>query len=719
MVPWSHMTKREAAERIKNLRKTITYHRYLYHVLDRQGISDAVLDSLKHELKMLEDQFPDLITLDSPTQRVAGEVLDKFEKVRHAVPMLSLEDVFSEDEFSSWVGRIQKIAGIAGSSTSGDFPEVELPAIFAELKFDGLAVSLIYEKGIFVKGATRGDGKIGEDVTQNLKTIESIPLRLELHRAFSGRLSPYAENVQRGLASGRIEVRGEAIITKKTFDAINAAQKKKGEKLYANPRNLAAGSIRQLDPAITASRHLDFFAYDLVTDFGQKTHSEEHDLLGLLGFKSDGQAKRLPDARAVFKFHGSIAKKREKLAYHVDGIVVQIDDNALFQKLGVVGKAPRGAVAFKFAPEEATTRVLDIRLQVGRTGVLTPVAHLEPVRIGGVVISRATLHNMDEIQRLGVKVGDTIVVGRAGDVIPDVRAVLKDLRTGKEKAFRMPKKCPVCEGVVKRNEDEVAYRCTNKNCPALQREGLYHFVSKKAFDIDGLGPKTIDVLLDQGLIQDAADLFDLIQGDLVPLRRFGEKSASNLLNAIQMQKQVSLPRFLYALGILHVGEENALLLTKYISTHYSRLATRYKLSKIAARIEGLTENDLKHIDGVGDKVAESIHSWFHDKYNLAFLNKLDRAGITVTVPKFHPGYTGTGFRFQGQTFIFTGELENMTRDEAKEKVRLLGGNVSESVSKKTSYVVAGENPGSKFEKAKKLGVKTITETDFLKLLQIM
>ncbi len=707
------MNKEEAKKRIKKLREVINHYRYLYHVLDRIDLSDAALDSLKHELKKWEDEFPDLITPDSPTQRVGGAALDKFQKVSHAVPMLSLEDVFSEEEFSDWVRRIQKIAG-SGTSGDGDSnkksPDVPLPAIFAELKFDGLAVSLIYEKGIFTQGATRGDGEVGEDVTQNLRTIESIPLRLELHSTLAKNFSHQAGAIERALSEGIIEVRGEVIITKKNFASINAAQKKKGEKIYANPRNLAAGSIRQLDPAITVSRHLDFFAYDIVTDFGQKTHSEEHDLLQLLGFKSDGAAKRLTGVGEVSKFRNEIAKKREALAYHVDGIVVQVDTNELFEKLGVVGKAPRGAIAFKFPPEETTTRVLDIRSQVGRTGVLTPVAHLEPVNIGGVVVSRATLHNADEIERLGVKIGDTVVVGRAGDVIPDIRAVLKDLRTGKEKPFHMPKSCPVCGNQVEHPEGEVAYRCVNKKCPALQRKGLYHFISRKAFDIDGLGPKTVNVLLDQGLIQDAADLFELKEGDLAPLERFGEKSAANVVRAISERTRITLPRFLYALGILHIGEETALLLAKQVLISNSQ----FPIKEVIKKYEKLTIEDLQTIPDIGPKVAESIYSWFHEKHNIAYLEKLDKVGIQVEIPKFQI----TGLKLQGKSFVFTGEMEHMSRGEAKEKVRVLGGDVSESVSKKTSYVVAGEHPGSKYDKAKRLGVKIFSEEEFLRLVTL-
>ena len=689
------MTKQEAKERIAKLRHTIDHHRYLYHVLDRQEISDGALDSLKHELKKLEDAFPDLITADSPTQRVGGTPLDAFQKIRHERPMLSLEDVFSPEEFSEWASRIQKLA----TANHLEF--------FGELKFDGLAVSLIYERGVLVRGSTRGDGKIGEDVTQNIRTIESVPLTLEVHQVSSDirKKIPHLDELVR---TERIEVRGEAIITKKNFDHINANQARKGEKPYANPRNLAAGSIRQLDPEMTASRKLDFFAYDLVTDLGQTLHSEKHEILEALGFRSDRDARVLGSLGAVVAFREGIAKKRERLAYHIDGIVVTVNDIQVFERLGVIGKTPRGAIAFKFAPEEATTKVLDIQVQVGRTGVLTPVAHLDPVQIGGVVVSRATLHNYDEIKRLGVKRGDTVAVGRAGDVIPDVRAVLKDLRTGREKTFRMPVHCPVCGARVIQRAGEVAYRCGNPHCPALKREGLYHFVSRKAFDIDGLGPKIIDVLLDQSLIQDAADLFALKEGDLMPLERFGEKSAANLVRAVQARKKIELARFLFSLGILHVGEETALTLRDQFSFRAGRLS----IKDFAKTYRNFSREELEAVPDVGPKVAASIYEWFHDPHHMSFLERLGDADVEIVVEK-----RIGGTKLAGKTFVFTGEMQSMSRDEAKDAVRRLGGEVSESVSKKTSFVVAGASPGSKYAKAKKLGIPILDEHIFSRMIE--
>lgn len=674
------MDRLQAKKRIEKLRKVIEHHRYLYHVLDKPEISDAASDSLKHELKLLEDRFPDLVTADSPTQRVGGEPLKEFKKVRHAVPMLSLEDVFKEEEFHEWVLRLQKLLGIHA-----------FPQMYAELKFDGLAISLVYEKGVLVRGATRGNGVIGEDVTQNIKTIESIPLRLDYH----GEAKPPFHGFHfRNILSGKIEIRGEVIITKENFEKINREQKKKKGTLYANPRNLAAGSIRQLDPAITASRRLDFFAYGISTDIGQKKHSEEHELLARMGFKSDSYAKVLYSEKDVFAFMDFITHARERIPYTIDGIVITVNENAVYKKLGVAGKAPRGSIAFKFAPEEATTVIEDIIVQVGRTGAITPVAILKPVEIGGVTVSRATLHNEDEITRLGVKKGDTVIVGRAGDVIPDIRGVIDKLRTGKEKMFHMPHLCPVCGHKIKK--DGAIHRCVNVKCPARHRENLYHFASRAAFDIDGLGPKIIDALLENSLIQDPADLFDLKEGDLVPLERFGEKSAHNLVQAIQARKKIDLPHFLMGLGILHVGEKTA-----------------YDLADIFGsieRIEKATIEELEAVPNIGSVVAYSVHEWFKNPYNKHILEKLLRH-VSVT----HSANKKSG-KLKGKIFVLTGTLETMIRDEAKDRIRKLGGDVSTSVSKKTDYVVAGAEAGSKLDRAKKLGVTILSEEEFIKMI---
>jgi DNA ligase (NAD+) len=676
------MTKQEAKKRIDQLRKVINYHNYRYHVLDKPEISDAAFDSLKHELYKLEQQFPELITLDSPTQRVSGKALDKFVKVRHKKRMLSLEDVFYEEEIEAWQKRIQKLV-----------PSQKLD-YFAELKIDGFAISLVYQNGVFVRGATRGDGTIGEDVTQNLKTISSIPLKLEIRQKLPSR--SIAEKVKALLRKGEIEVRGEVYMTKKAFEEVNRQREKEGLSLYANPRNTAAGSIRQLNPKIAASRKLEFLAYDLVTEIGQKTHQEEHQIIRALGFKVD-KGEYCQDLEKVVRFWKRIKRIRERLAYQIDGVVVTVNSNRIFKKLGVAGKAPRGAIAFKFPAKEATTVVENIIVQVGRTGALTPVAQLRPVRIGGTLVTRATLHNEDEIKRLDVRIGDTVIVQRAGDVIPDVVKVLKKMRTGKEKLFQMPKRCPVCGGKVIRLEGEAVHRCVNKKCSIVQRRWLYHFASRKAFDIDGLGPQIINQLMDEGLISDPADIFSLTEGDLVPLERFGEKSAQNLIKSIKKSKEIPLDKFIYALGIRHVGEETAIELARYFGS----------LGKLAkADLE-----ELLRVKDIGQVVAQSVYQWFNDKANQRFIDRLVKNGVKIgkvkTIKK----------KLVGLTFVLTGELGRFTRDEAKAKIRELGGDVSNSVSKGTDLVVVGSEPGSKYDKAKKLGIKVINEKEFLKLIK--
>lgn len=679
------MNKQETKIRIKRLKKLINHHRYLYHVLDKQEISDAALDSLKHELKKLEDKYPEFITDDSPTQRVGGEPRKSFQKAAHKTPMLSLEDVFSEDEFSEWMVRIQKLI---------DKKHQSMPNLFVEKKFDGLALSLIYENGVLIRAATRGNGKIGENVTHNARTIDAIPLNLEIHKKLPKEISKKLDGI---IKSGTIEIRGEALISKKEFERINREQKKRGAAVYANTRNLGAGSIRQLDPKVTASRNLDFIAYDVVGSVGQALHSEGHQILHALGFKTDKDGGVYKKLQNIFSFKERIEKKRKSLDYHIDGLVVIVDDNALFEELGVVGKAPRGAIAFKFAPIEATTIVRDIIIQVGRTGVLTPVAVLEPVNIGGVTVSRATLHNEDEIRRLGLKIGDTVIVGRAGDVIPDIKRVLKDLRSGKERSFNMPKKCPVCDGPVLREKSGKIHRCTNKKCPARSLRSVYYFASKQGFDIDGLGPKIIDVLFEQNLIQDAADIFDLHEGDLAPLDRFGEKSAKNIISAINKSKTIELAQFIRSLGILHVGEETS-----------EDLARRFGSMK---NLKSATLDELESIPNIGDVVAKSTHDWFRDGHQKRFLQKL------MSHVKIEAVRARTEGKLKGLSFVLTGSMDILSRDEAKSKIRNLSGSISESVSKSTDYVVAGHNPGSKLKKAKELGIKVLSEKEFLKMIK--
>lgn len=675
------MTKSETKKRIEKLREVINHHRYLYHVLNKQEISDEAHDSLKHELAELEKQFSELITPDSPTQRVGGERLSKFEKVEHRVPMLSMDDVFSKKEIQEWEEYVKRL--LPGEQTS----------YFCEMKIDGFAVSLLYKNGLLECAATRGNGLVGEDVTQNVKTIEAIPLSLESHGKLPAVL--LKGKLEKIMKNGELEIRGEIYMDKATFKEMNEEQKKKGEKEFANPRNLAAGSVRQLDSTFIARRKLKFFAYDIVGDFSQTKHSEEHAAFPFFGFSSDPYAKVCANIEEVYEFWEKMSKKRESLPYHIDGIVINIDQNALFSKLGVAGKSPRGIRAFKFAPKQATTIIEDIEVHVGRTGALTPIAHLKPVRIGGVTVSRATLHNQDEIERLDARIHDTVIVGRAGDVIPDVLEVIKELRTDEEKKFQMPRDCPVCGQKVEKRK-EVILRCVNKKCPARSLEYLHFFVSKRAFDIERLGPKIVDRLVEEGLISRAEDLFELKEGDLLPLEHFKEKAASNIIHAIEKSKTIGLARFIHALGIRHVGEETSNDLARYFGS--------------IEKLESATFEEINKIPDVGNVIAQELEKWFKDKHNRDFIKNLVKKGVKIQKPE-HRGKT-----LQGKTFVFTGSLFKLTRQEAENKVRMLGGDVSGSVSKETDYIVAGENPGSKYDKAKELGVKTMSEEEFLKIL---
>lgn len=685
------MKKKEAQKRIDKLREVINYHRYLYHVLDKQEISDAALDSLKHELSSLEEQFTDLITPDSPTQRVGGEPLAKFKKITHQEKMISLQDVFSKEEIQDWEKRILKLVEGQESMQKGSTalagamePTMSVIQYFAELKMDGFAISLIYIDGILQSAATRGDGQVGEDVTQNIKTIESVPLRLQ-----------EVKNVD---ISGRVEVRGEVYMSKKSFEEVNKEQAKEGKELFANPRNIAAGSIRQLDSKIAASRKLDFSAYELVTNLGLAKHNEVHEFLNKLGFKTVQYTKICQNITDVIEFWQDIQKKREKLEYQIDGIVVVVNDNKLRKLLGTVGKAPRWAIAFKFPAAQSTTIIEDIKLQIGRTGALTPVAVLKPVSLGGTTVTRATLHNEDEIKRLDARVGDTVIVERAGDVIPKIIKVLPEFRMGKEKKFIMPKKCPFCGSEIYKPEGEVIERCLSKNCLAVQKRKIYHFVGKSAFNVDGLGPKIIDALMENDLIADVSDIFQVKKGDLLGIERFADKSADNLIEAIEKSKKIELPKFIFSLGIRHIGVETA----ESLSQKFGNME----------KISQATQEELLKIEDIGDKVAESVYQWFQDKKNMELLARLRENGVKVLNYKSQI----VSSKLQGLSFVLTGEMENMSREEAKQKIKMLGGDVSSTVSKNTSYVVAGANPGSKFTKAKKLGVKIIDEKEFKKLI---
>ncbi|HRR95006.1 MAG TPA: NAD-dependent DNA ligase LigA [Candidatus Paceibacterota bacterium] len=699
-----NLSKEEAKKRIEKLRQEINYHRYLYHVLDKEEISPEALDSLKKELFDLEQQFPDLITPDSPTQRIGGKPLKEFKKVKHPTPMLSFNDAFSKEDMYAWEKRFLDFLGNHIHHSDKFY--------YCELKLDGLAIELQYKNGVFVCGATRGDGYIGEDVTQNLKTIEAIPLRLldkkeVIENLKKEKLDHIVKRLEKNFPD-EIIARGEVFMHRKDFEALNKEQIKKNLKPYANPRNVAAGSIRQLDPKITASRHLDSYAYILVTDLGQKTHEEEHLILKAFGFKINPYNEPAKNLEEVFAFHDKWWKNREKLPYEIDGIVVILNNEEDFKRAGYVGKSPRAAIAYKFALKQTTTQVLDIIIQVGRTGVLTPVAILKPVNVGGVTITRSTLHNFEEIKRLGLKIGDTVIVGRAGDVIPQIIQVLPNLRTGKEKKLEIPSLCPVCGSKIIKEENGIIYRCSNKKCFAMNRRRLYHFVSKAAFDIEGVGPKIIDRLLDEGLIRDAADIFKLEEGDLAVLEGFGEKSAANIIQSIRNHKKINLRRFIYALGILHVGEKTAdALADKIISI--KKIKRPIEILEI---MEKISQNDLEALEDIGPKVAKSIKDFFEEKNNQELIKKLDEAGVEIETP------FKESKKLQGKIFVLTGTLNSITREEAKEQIRQLGGKVSSSVSKNVDFVVAGENPGSKIKKAKELNLKIINEKEFLQMIEM-
>ena len=667
------MTKAEAKIRIQKLREQIDYYRYQYHVLDKSEIPDAALDSLKHELQSLEEQFPEFITPDSPSQRVGGKPLDKFKKAPHTMPMLSLNDVFDFEEVKTWQERVNKLLPV---SAQIDF--------FAELKVDGLALSLTYQNGLLIRASTRGDGRIGEDITQNAKTIEAIPLKLR--------------NTKKYHLPEIMEVRGEVYMRKKVFEDLNKIQKKSGEAEFANPRNASAGAVRQLDPKITASRKLSFLAYDIPTDIGVKTHQEIHEVLQDLGFESGKLNRLCQNLSEIEEYHKQVEKKRGSLPYWIDGNVISINQIEVYKRLGVVGKTPRGAIAYKFPAEQATTVVEDIQVQVGRTGALTPVAHLRPVRVAGSTVSRATLHNMDEIHRLGVKIGDTVIVEKAGDIIPDIVQVLPKFRTGQEKKFQMPSHCPVCHSKVERRENEVAYYCTNKKCFAQALEKLQHFVAKNALNIDGLGPKILEQLWNANLIRNAADLFKLSQSDLEPLERFAEKSADNIVKSINSARRTDLARFIYALGIRHIGEQTSLDLADSFLTF--------------SKLKNASKQELMNIHELGEVMADSLVEFFGDHENKKLLNQLEKIiQIERQIPKNKPGV------LTGKTVVVTGTLENFSREQAKQAIRAAGGHWSNSVSQETDFVVVGENPGSKAEKAKKLGVKIINEKEFSELIK--
>lgn len=665
------MNKAEAKKRIDKIKKQMKEIDHAYYVLDKPIVSDAARDSLKDELEKLEGLFPDLITPDSPTQRIGGKALGKFQKYRHQIPKWSFDDLFSFTEVKEFDSKVKRFL---------DLPEDKNLEYCCELKIDGLNLSFIYDQGLLSKGVTRGDGITGEVVTHAIKTIGSVPLKLE-------------ENLS-------IEVGGEVYMSKRALAKINREQEKKGESPFANPRNAAAGTVRQLDPQVAANRELDTFMWTIYEPLkhGLKTQKEIMEKMAELGFKVNPHWKIVKSVDDTLDYFNYWQKHRESLPYEIDGIVLKINNLKLQERLGRTAKLVRWAAAYKFPAEQVTTVVEDIEVQVGRTGVLTPVAHLRPVPLAGTIVKRATLHNADEVRRLDVRIGDTVILQKAGDIIPDIVQVLPKMRSGKEKKFQMPAKCPVCGSPVQKKEGEVAYYCQNKKCYAQQIEELTHFVSRTAFDIVGLGPKILEQLQRADLVKTPADLFKLTEEDLAPLERFAEKSAANLVAAISRAKNVTLAKFIYALGIRHVGEETAIALADAFGS----------LNKI----KSATLEELQQTEDIGPKVAQSISGWFKDKINLALVDGLMANGIRIKNPE--KKFAG---KLQGMIFVLTGELKNFSRDEAKEKIRSLGGDVSSSVSKNTSYVVAGENPGSKYSKAEALNVKIISEKEFLALIK--
>lgn len=671
---------KEIFDRIVKLRTLIEKERYQYHVLDIEGISPEALDSLKKELVDLEEKYPEYYDANSPTQRVAGKALEKFAKIEHKVRQWSFGDAFTVEDIKDFNERVNRFL-------KRDLQkEIEY---ICELKIDGLKVVIEYQNGLLYKAATRGDGVVGEDVTHNIRTIHSIPLKLE-------------HNIN-------IIVEGEVLITKTNFEALNKIQKKNDLPLYANPRNIAAGSIRQLDPTITASRNLDMFIYDIARlDLKNekklktpKSQEEELNLLKDLGFKVNTHFKKFNNIDGVIKFWQHWQNVYKKQDYLIDGVVVKVNDHKLQEQLGYTGKSPRFGIAFKFPTEQVTTVLEDIKLQVGRTGVITPVAILKPVSVLGTTVSRATLHNEDEIKRLDIRIGDTVIIQKSGDVIPDIIQVLTELRPSESKPFKFPKKVEGCggDGSIERIEGQAAYRCVCMDSDELNKRKLYHFVSKKCLDIDGLGPKQVDLFMEHDLITDFIDIFTLTKGDIEILPRMGDKSADNIIKSIEKSKNTDMYRLLFALSIPQVGEETARDVAKVVDNDF------IKLKKMGLE-------DFENIHGIGKVVAQNLYDWFQDEKNIALLDKLLEF---ITIKKSKVVVTENSF-FKDKSVVLTGTLTKYSRDEAGEIIRKLGGNLVSSVSKNTDFVVAGESAGSKLDKAESLGVRVLNEEEFLRVI---
>lgn len=702
------MDQRSAATRIDEIREQINYHNYRYYVLDQPVVSDAEYDRLMQELTRLEEEHPELVTPESPTQRVGAAPATAFESYAHRVPMLSLSNAFSAEDLTAFDQRVKRMLGLE--------PDAEIEYV-AELKIDGLAISLTYEQGRFVRGATRGDGYSGEDITSNLKTVRAIPLALRDEGTSSegdtarGRhgeganLTLFPMMDHSSLTTHQIpeyiEVRGEVYLTHDEFQRINREREEAGEATFANPRNAAAGSVRQLDPNVTASRRLDIWVYGLGFTEGVsfETHWQTLQALKSWGFKVNPNIRRCPNIETVLQYIEEWGGKRDTLNYDIDGIVVKVNSLAYQDRLGFVARSPRWATAFKFPATQATTVIRDIVVQVGRTGALTPVAEMEPVEVGGVTVSRATLHNEDEIRRKDIMIGDTVVIQRAGDVIPEVVQVITEKRTGNETPFHMPENCPVCGSEVEKPEGEAVSRCVNVACPAQVKERIEHFASRSALDIEGIGPAQVDQLVESGLVRDPGDLYSLKFEDLLTLERMGKRLAEKILANIESSRNTTLARLIYGLGIRHVGEHVA----QVLADHYGSLDA----------VESASAEELSQVPEIGSVIAQSVADFFAEPHNRAVLDKLRSAGV---VPKAE--VREAGGVFEGKTFVFTGTLQHFKREEAEEKVRLLGGRAASSVSKKTDFVVAGEEAGSKLQKAQSLGVPVLTEEEFIRMLPI-
>jgi DNA ligase (NAD+) len=664
-------------QEIEKLRDQIRDHEHRYFVLNDPEISDFEFDRLMRRLQDLEGEHPELVTPDSPTQRVGGEPADEFPKVRHSVPMISLDNTYSVDELRDFDRRVRELSGRSRVDYVG------------ELKLDGLSMALIYERGALKHGITRGDGVVGEEVTANVKTIRAVPLRIDKNKVgLFGRPEAFDQ----------FEVRGEVMMPRTAFEKLNAQREAAGESKFANPRNSAAGTIRLLDSRTVAERQLDMYLYQVLVNSAAPLaeHWKVLDALAAMGFKVNPHRRLCGSFEELLDYIRKWESMRETLDYEIDGIVVKVNDTRLWDELGSTAKSPRWAVAYKYPARQATTRVMEIRAQVGRTGTLTPVADLEPVDVGGVTVSHATLHNMDEVERLGVKIGDTVLIQRAGEVIPQVVKVVKHAADGRE--FHMPKRCPVCGGDVYRAQGEVAYRCVNAACPAKLKESLVHFAGRRAMNIDGLGDALVEQLVDKGLVKDVADLYSLTHEPVANLERMGDKSTSNLLNEIENSRKAELARLVFALGIPFVGERTAQLLADHFGS----------LDKLARA----SRQELEEVFEVGPKMAEGISEFFREKRNLEVLEKLRRAGLRFEqkAPSHRDG------RLAGKQFVLTGTLPHYPRDEARKMIEAVGGRVTGSVSKKTDYVVAGTEAGSKLDKAKSLGVAILDETELLALL---